>query len=326
MKADLRFSGVAAILAIVFLISFAGTTDAAGASNATRKKHGCVKTFAECKGLPVEKCCNKTLTEIFEDGDFEQLFPNIGAPTAHAPGFWDYHSFILAAKNFSFEKFGFASVAGEMTQRKELAAFFAHVATDTSCAQLMAKSTSAGENARFQWGLCYNQELSPDSSNTYCQESLVYPCAPGASYYGRGALPVYWNFNYGMIGEGLKVDLLNNPDLVSTNATLGFASALWKWMTPVRPKQPSAHDVMVGKWKPTKNDTLEGRKPGFGMTINILQSDMECGPNGDQKKMGDRVDQYLYFLDLLKVGRDNSGENLYCTDQKPLNPTTTSSS
>lgn len=42
------------------------------------------------------------------------------------------------------------------------------------------------------WGLCYNKELSPDSS--YCDEyyKLTYPCAPGAEYYGRGALPIYW--------------------------------------------------------------------------------------------------------------------------------------
>lgn len=40
------------------------------------------------------------------------------------------------------------------------------------------------------WGLCYNHEMSPDKS--YCDDNLVYPCAPGAEYYGRGALPVYW--------------------------------------------------------------------------------------------------------------------------------------
>lgn len=42
------------------------------------------------------------------------------------------------------------------------------------------------------WGLCYNRELSP--SQDYCDDSYkyTYPCAPGAKYYGRGALPIYW--------------------------------------------------------------------------------------------------------------------------------------
>jgi len=42
------------------------------------------------------------------------------------------------------------------------------------------------------WGLCYNKELSPDKF--YCDEyyKLTYPCTPGAAYYGRGAIPLYW--------------------------------------------------------------------------------------------------------------------------------------
>ena len=44
----------------------------------------------------------------------------------------------------------------------------------------------------YAWGLCYNKELSP--SQSYCDESFKYtfPCAPGADYYGRGAIPIYW--------------------------------------------------------------------------------------------------------------------------------------
>ena len=44
----------------------------------------------------------------------------------------------------------------------------------------------------YAWGLCYNKELSPDKY--YCDEyyKLTYPCTPGAAYYGRGALPIFW--------------------------------------------------------------------------------------------------------------------------------------
>jgi hypothetical protein len=43
------------------------------------------------------------------------------------------------------------------------------------------------------WGLCYNREMSP--SQTYCDDTYkyTYPCTPGAEYYGRGALPIYWS-------------------------------------------------------------------------------------------------------------------------------------
>lgn len=42
------------------------------------------------------------------------------------------------------------------------------------------------------WGLCYNHEMSP--SQSYCDDyfKFTYPCTPGAEYYGRGALPIYW--------------------------------------------------------------------------------------------------------------------------------------
>lgn len=42
------------------------------------------------------------------------------------------------------------------------------------------------------WGLCYNREMSP--SQSYCDDfyKYTYPCTPGAEYYGRGAIPIYW--------------------------------------------------------------------------------------------------------------------------------------
>ncbi len=43
------------------------------------------------------------------------------------------------------------------------------------------------------WGLCYNKEMDSNYSY-YCDEHYnnTYPCTPGVSYYGRGALPIYW--------------------------------------------------------------------------------------------------------------------------------------
>lgn len=78
------------------------------------------------------------------------------------------------------------------------------------------------------------------------------------------------NYNYGIVGKGIKQDLLNHPELLEQNATLAFEAAIWRWMTPMKRKQPSAHDAFAGNWKPTKKDTLSKRYPGFGATMSVL--------------------------------------------------------
>ncbi|KAL3498031.1 hypothetical protein ACH5RR_040763 [Cinchona calisaya] len=204
---------------------------------------------------------------------------------------------------------------------KEISAFLGHVGSKTSCGYGVATG------GPLAWGLCYNKEMSP--SQIYCDDyyKLTYPCAPGVGYHGRGALPIYWNYNYGAIGEALKEDLLNHPEYIEQNATLAFQAAIYNWMTPVKKGQPSAHDAFVGSWKPTKNDTLEKRVPGFGVTMNILYGDSVCG-QGDVDSMNNIISHYLYYLDLSGVGREEAGphEILSCTEQKAFNPSYSPSS
>ncbi|KAJ6689786.1 hypothetical protein OIU85_006126 [Salix viminalis] len=100
------------------------------------------------------------------------------------------------------------------------------------------------------------------------------------------------NYNYGKTGEALQIDLLNHPEFIENNATLAFQAAIWKWMTPGKKHQPSAHDAFVGIWKPTKNDTLAKRVPGFGTTMNVLYGDEACG-KGDDESMNNIVSHYL---------------------------------
>ncbi|KAJ6429648.1 hypothetical protein OIU84_021116 [Salix udensis] len=135
------------------------------------------------------------------------------------------------------------------------------------------------------WGLCYDKEMSP--SKLYCDDyyEYAYPCTPGVSSWQR-------NYNYGKTGEALKIDLLNHPEFIENNATLAFQAAIWKWMTPGKKHQPSAHDAFVGIWKPTKNDTLAKRVPGFGTTMNVLYGDEACG-KGDDESMNNIVSHYL---------------------------------
>lgn len=151
----------------------------------------------------------------------------------------------------------------------------------------------------------------------------------------HGGCTSFWycycrNYNYGAAGEALKADLLSHPEYIEQNATLAFQAAIWRWMTPMKKSQPSAHDAFVGNWKPTKNDTLEHRIPGFGTTMNILYGELVCG-QGEIDPMNNIISHYLYYLDLLGVGREQAGPNevLSCAEQvafNPSSPTTSASS
>ncbi|KAM6545054.1 hypothetical protein CsatB_025790 [Cannabis sativa] len=280
-------------------------------------KKVCTKGW-ECK-VWSEYCCNQTISDYFQSYQFENLFSKRNSPVAHAVGFWDYHSFITASADY--QHLGFGTTGTKHTAMKEVAAFLGHVGSKTSCGYGVATG------GPLAWGLCYNKEMSP--SKLYCDDyyKLTYPCTPGVSYHGRGALPLYWNYNYGKAGEALKQDLLSHPEYIEQNATLAFQAAIWRWMTPVKKHQPSAHDVFVGKWKPTKNDTLSKRVPGFGATMNVLYSDQVCG-QGDVDSMNNMVSHYLYYLDLMGVGREEAGphETLTCAEQQPFNPSSDSAS
>ncbi|KAK7848874.1 chitinase-like protein 1 [Quercus suber] len=128
------------------------------------------------------------------------------------------------------------------------------------------------------------------------------------------------------VSEDLKVDLLNQPEYIEQNATLAFQVAIWRWMTPTKKHQPSAHEVFIGYWKPTKNDTVVKQLYGFGATMNVLYGDLVCG-RGDNESMNNIISHYLYYLDLMGVGREEAGprEVLSCGEQVSLNPSSFSS-
>jgi hypothetical protein len=72
---------------------------------------------------------------------------------------------------------------------------------------------------------------------------------------------------------------------------------------------------MIGKWIPTTNDTLKGRMPGFGATVNVINGGVECGTGTSLSKTQYRYDYYLYFCKYFQV---LPGENISCADQKPF--------
>ncbi|KAI0503880.1 hypothetical protein KFK09_014823 [Dendrobium nobile] len=296
-----KLAAMAALLVLAVLLMAAAGVEAKSKLKTCSKGWECTDSIY---------CCNETISDFFQVYQFENLFSKRNSPVAHAVGFWDYHSFITAST--AYQPLGFGTTGGKKMGMKEVSAFLGHVGSKTSCGYGVATG------GPLAWGLCYNHELSP--SQSYCKEDYLYPCTAGVEYHGRGALPVYWNYNYGLIGDGLKVDLLNHPEYLEQNATLAFQAAMWRWMNTIKKKQPSAHDVFVGNWKPTKNDTLAKRLPGFGATMNVLYGDEVCG-QGDVDSMNNIISHYQYYLDLLGVGRQNSGENLDCAEQEPFNPT-----
>jgi hypothetical protein len=197
-------------------------------------------------------------------------------------------SYIIDYANFCTEK-------DLQTDKKELAAFFANIAHETR----------HGENGKYDDGLMFIHES--NTSLPYTADNDTYPAVPGKKYYGRGPLQLSYNGNYGYASDcifGDKRVLLNNPELVETDAVTAFKVAIYFWMTPQTLK-PSAHDVMIGKWQPSADDKAKNRKPGFGMTINIINGAIECGHGDNMFSMNDRIGFYQHFLQKLGVSDPN---------------------
>lgn len=197
--------------------------------------------------------------------------------------------------SYSIDYGDFCSEKDLQTDKKELAAFFANIAHETR----------HGENGKYNDGLMLIHES--NTSLPYVAENDNYPAVAGKKYYGRGPLQLSYNGNYGYASDcifGNKTVLLNNPELVETDAVTAFKVAIYFWMTPQTYK-PSAHDVMTGKWKPNNDDKAKNRKPGFGMTINIINGAVECGQGENIYSMNDRIGFYQYFLKKLGVSDPN---------------------
>jgi hypothetical protein len=207
-------------------------------------------------------------------------------------------SYVIDYGNFCSEK-------DLQTNKKELAAFFANIAHETR----------HGQDGTYTDGLMYIHEN--NTSLTYIAPNDAYPAVAGQKYYGRGPMQLSYNGNYGYASDcifGDKKVLLNNPGLVETDPVAAFKTAIYFWMTPQTLK-PSAHDVMTGKWQPNAADKAAGRTPGFGMTINIVNGQVECDKGENMYSMSDRIGFYQYFLKKLGVSDPNCACS--CGKMKP---------
>jgi basic endochitinase B len=200
---------------------------------------------------------------------------------------------------------GFCTEKDLQLNKKELAAFFAHIAHETR----------HGQDGDYNDGLMFIHEV--NTTLPYVAPNDEYPAVAGKKYYGRGPIELSYNGNYGYASEcifGDKKVLLNNPSLVETDAVTAFKTAVYFWMTPQTHK-PSAHDVMIGKWQPNTIDKAAGRTPGFGMTIDIINGLVECDKGDNMYNMKDRIGFYQHFL--KKLGASDPNCACSCGAMKP---------
>nr|CAD1821280.1 unnamed protein product [Ananas comosus var. bracteatus] len=232
------------------------------------------------------------VASIISSDLFDEMLKHRNDAACPAHEFYQYEDFIAATN--AFVDFG---TTGDLdTRKREIAAFLAQTSHETTGGYNTGGWPTAPDGP-YAWGYCFLEELGATAD--YCVPSTQWPCAAGKEYYGRGPIQISYNFNYGLAGEALGVDLLNNPDLVATNPTISFETALWFWMTP-QPPMPSWHDVITDRWTPSAADISAGRLPGYGVITNIINGGLECG-HGPDSRVADRIGFYKRYCDILGV-------------------------
>ncbi|MFE5140521.1 glycoside hydrolase family 19 protein [Streptomyces fagopyri] len=203
---------------------------------------------------------------VVSEAQFNQMFPNRNS-------FYSYNGLKNALSSYP----GFANTGSDTVKKQEAAAFLANVNHETG-------------------GLVYVVEQNTANYPHYCDWSQPYGCPAGQSaYYGRGPIQLSWNFNYKAAGDALGIDLLGNPNLVQTDASVAWKTGLWYWNTQSGPGTMTPHNAMVNS-------------AGFGQTIRSINGSLECdGRNPAQVQS--RVDAYQRFVQILGT---SAGANLYC--------------
>jgi predicted chitinase len=200
---------------------------------------------------------------VVSEAQFDQMFPNRNS-------FYTYSGLTAALSAYP----SFATTGSATVQKQEAAAFLANVDHETG-------------------GLVYVTEI--DQSGNYCA-SESYGCPAGTyAYYGRGPLQISWNFNYKAAGDALGIDLLDNPNLVQTDASVAWKTGLWFWNTSTGAGTVTSHNAMVNS-------------AGFGQTIRAINGSLECNGN-NTAEMQDRINDYQQFTQILGVP---AGNNLSC--------------
>ncbi|KRZ95877.1 Endochitinase B, partial [Trichinella sp. T8] len=287
------------------------------------------------------------LESWFTEDIFNDLFPKANLGWGANKCFpYNYKAFIIAARYFP--EFGTESPTNGFTARenyrRDLAAFFAHAIQETgeNDASLYSNMDVEQAHACFYRGGFYNwfeggpgsSFLPPNSSGysptdgdkcnpagRYCSTNAeldhFYPCSNEQEgnyykgcYFGRGAIQLSYNFNYGQFQQWLHsqniiVDLLKNPNLLMTKVDppLAILGSVWFYMTPQPPK-PAMHDIIMGNWESGPVNREAGYfGPIFGPTSLIINN--ECSGEDPSEPGGPgesrRIKAFKWFCDYFGV-------------------------
>jgi predicted chitinase len=203
---------------------------------------------------------------VVTEAQFEEMFPDRNP-------FYTYEGLVAATAAYP----EFATSGGPVIAAREAAAFLANVSHEST-------------------GLLHVSELDTAVYSHYCDLSQPYGCPAGQdAYYGKGPIQLSWNFNYKAAGDALGIDLLNDPFLVETDATVAWKTALWYWNTQPGEGTMTCHEAIVGGH-------------GFRETIRAINGPLEC-EGGNPRQVANRVALFRRFAELLGT---TTGENLTC--------------
>jgi chitinase len=218
------------------------------------------------------------VSQFLSKAQFETFFPNRNA-------LYTYENFVAAVAAFP----AFAGQGSDEVRKRELAAFLANIAHETS------GGWPDAPGGPYVWGLYFKEEVGCEGGCPgYCVSTPDAPCAPGKSYHGRGPIQLSYNYNYKPAGDAIGANLLAQPELVATDGAISFKTALWFWMGGLSGGAQTCHEAMVGGL-------------GFGATIRIING-IECG-GAQPSKVDSRVGHYEFFCDELGV---TPGDALRC--------------
>ncbi len=148
--------------------------------------------------------------QVINNGDcvLNKLLPN-GETTYHSmfippwqghqeKALYNYSALCTALKGFG----QFANSGNAEADKREVAAFFAHVAKETA---FLEQTDESGQSST------------------------------SGDFHGRGAIQLTGQANYQAAGDYLQKNLVSNPGMVSTDAVTNWQTALWFWVVHNNP-------------------------------------------------------------------------------------------
>jgi hypothetical protein len=292
-----------------------GSSTSSGGGSSTSTGGSTSATGGGSSGEPPK---NTNFDELLSEAAFHQIFPitdpssplqeDFAICPSNCRNVTTYAGLVEAAGLFP----EFAAVGTEADRKREIAAFLANVAKETTGGWPEAPG---GKEA---WGLCYCEEVGGSGYTDSADPN--YQAVPGQSYHGRGSIQMSYPYNYGPFSEfvyGDKNVLLQDPGRLLTEARLFWASGLYFWMNEaVAPDEtppngapsaagmdgkyykPSCHMAMTESWTPRASDIQKNRTFGLGVTINVINGGLECGGSWDDRGKN-RVAFYDKFIGIL---------------------------